>query len=161
MCSFFVFFLFFSSLLCRVSMHVCVLVDFIFCSYLMGSCQCFVAFLSSSLWIATACDCWLLEQNKMKKMNEKNALYRVIPTTWRSYRDYRLWRHFIPCIVISWVLVELSSSCKPLQSPELWKQEERRPVFTELLTLYDGSQYITRFTIICFHFCINGQLGHP
>jgi len=38
-----------SSLLCRVSMYVCVLVDFIFCSYLMGSCQCFVAFLSSSL----------------------------------------------------------------------------------------------------------------
>jgi len=60
LCVFFVF----SSLLCRVSMDVSVLVDFIFCSYLMGSCQCFVAFLSSSLWIATACDCWLLEQNK-------------------------------------------------------------------------------------------------
>jgi len=60
LCVFFVF----SSLLCHVSMDVCVLVDFIVCSYLMGSCQCLVALLSNSLWIATACDCWLLEQNK-------------------------------------------------------------------------------------------------
>ena len=35
----------------------------------VGSCQCFVAFLSSTLWIATAYDCWLLEQ-KMNEMNE-------------------------------------------------------------------------------------------
>jgi len=61
-----------------VSMYVCVLVDFIFCSYLMGSCQCFVAFLSSSLWIATACDCWLLEQNKTKWTNETNVVLSLI-----------------------------------------------------------------------------------
>ena len=89
---YFVCFFVFSSLLCRVSMYVCVLVDFIFCSYLMGSCQCFVAFLSSSLWIATACDCRLLEQNKMNEwMNEKEftrifAVMRMIITKggWRT-----------------------------------------------------------------------------
>jgi len=74
---YYLYFLFFSSLLCRVSMYVCVLVDLIFCSCLMGSCQCFVAFLSTSLWIATACDCWLLEQNKMNEwMNEKKCKNR-------------------------------------------------------------------------------------
>jgi len=52
-------------------MYVCVLVDFIVCSYLMGSCPCFVAFLPSSLWIATACDCWLLEQSKTKTKRKK------------------------------------------------------------------------------------------
>ena len=36
----------------------------------MDSCRCFVALLSSSVWIATACDCWLLEQNKNEWMNE-------------------------------------------------------------------------------------------
>ena len=86
-----VFFCFFPSLLCRVSMYVCVLVDFIFCSYLMGSCQCFVALLSSSLWIATACDCWLLEQNKMKWNENENDL----TTTNSAYVDAsRKWRHF-------------------------------------------------------------------
>ena len=41
-----------------VCVLVCISHDFIFCSQLMGSCRCFVALLSSSAWIATACDCW-------------------------------------------------------------------------------------------------------
>jgi len=36
-----------------------------------GSCQCFVAFLSSSLCIATACDCW----SKINEMKMKYTVY--------------------------------------------------------------------------------------
>ena len=102
------FFVFFSSLLCRVSMYVCVLVDFIFCSYLMGSCQCFVASLSNSLWIATACDCWLLEQNKTKPVLFSGLRRFVYFVQWSAgrwaelIRDWLLqyigwqWRNFGP-----------------------------------------------------------------
>jgi len=50
----------------------CICLDVIFCSQLMGSCRCFVALLSSSLWIVTVCDlCECMVLSKIRWVNER------------------------------------------------------------------------------------------
>ena len=57
-------------------LRVCL--DFIFCRY-------FVDFLSSALWTATACDCWLLEQIKMNENWKLQASVTTVTWRWRTH----------------------------------------------------------------------------